>query len=332
MKKLLCHIIIIFMGLFFLPSAKANLHTPAPKIIALGAPAVEILWALGFEQNIIARSSYDVWPPSILQKPEIGNPANPNLELLIKLKPDLIFLDVHFHNLQQKLEKLGFKTISIEAYYKENLFSTIEKIAEIMHSLQGNLKPNVMETAHKLIAKLKEYEQILNTNLDKISTEQRKKGIFLIGINNFFSFAKGSGQSFLQDSGANNLTEDFSTPYPSISREWLILNKPDFMLFTATITSEDKQERLEELEKTWQNYLNLPSLQGLFSLKKNSSSNQCIILNQELSYGLRAYLGNLYLAKHLYPQIFKNINPDLLYQQFIKDYFGITAQLPNIFP
>ena len=289
-----------------------------PRIIALGAPAISILYALGYGDNIIARGSWDNWPPEIINKQDIGNPSNPNLELLLTLKPDVIFLDFHFHDLRYKLERLNFRIIPVHAYYQQYLFETIKNIAKI---LNASLKAEI------LIKRLQGYQSLVQNRLAKVQVEQRKQGIFLVGNNTFFSFAKGSGQFFLEQSGLKNMAHDFSHDYPTISREWLLYHQPDFLLFSTAINQNTAHKRKKYLKQIYNTYQTNSSLKSIKAIKNN-----CIIINQELTYGLNSFIGNIYLAKKLYPHLFEDIDADKIYNDFMLDFFNLKTQGINIYP
>jgi iron complex transport system substrate-binding protein len=69
---------------------KVSLGNPAKRIIALYGAYNEILFAMGLEDRIIARTKADQYPPSIVSMESIGTHMRPNVELVVSLKPDIV--------------------------------------------------------------------------------------------------------------------------------------------------------------------------------------------------------------------------------------------------
>ena len=62
----------------------------APKRIVSTAPSLtELLYALGLGDRIVGVDRFSRYPADALNKPKIGDYANPNLEAIAALRPDL---------------------------------------------------------------------------------------------------------------------------------------------------------------------------------------------------------------------------------------------------
>jgi len=289
------------------------------RIIALGAPAVEIICALGFESNIIARAVWDTWPPAIKKMPHVGDPANPNIELILQLKPDIIFVDGHFSHLEKRLEQCGIQIVSVSAYYAKDLIPSIQKIARILNAERKGLE------LEKHIIYLR---KLISTRIKDIPNENLQKGLSITGHANYFSFSKKSGFSFLEDSGAINIVGDFEHPYPTLSREWLLYSDLDFLHISIDTNAYTPQEMENALKNVWEITRKQGNMSQLNAVKKGN----LFILSQELSYGLRSAIGNIYLAKALHPHLFTDINPNAINAEFTKKYFNMEMQGKRIYP
>ncbi|MDR2502881.1 MAG: ABC transporter substrate-binding protein, partial [Deltaproteobacteria bacterium] len=107
--------------LFFL-SCLSSLASPASpaagyeRIITLGAPAAELVYALGLGEAVLARGDLDLWPPALRALPGVGGASNPNMELILQLRPDLLVADRNFSLLAARLESYGIPTLLFGAY------------------------------------------------------------------------------------------------------------------------------------------------------------------------------------------------------------------------
>lgn len=313
-------LLILNIMLFFIPHTAAFAEQSEKKwrIIALGSPAVEILTALGMEESIIARASWDTWPPFIKKLPHIGNPNNPNLELILRLKPDVILLDRHFGILEEKLKKFSIPFLTIDAYNTQDIIPAVKKIAEYFGREQK---------ARNLIQDLLVLKNITKERIDSIPQHCRKRGIIISGTMVMFSFSQKSGAYVLENSGAVNAAAGFSQPYPIISREWMIKEKPDFIVMITNLEGKSAQQG----KKIYQN--TIKELQKLKILQSDQNSEtMCILFDLPLTFGFRSFIGHIYLAKAIYPKYFLDINPDRLHKEFLQKYFHTENTGEYIYP
>lgn len=111
-----------------------RLAEPASRIIALYGAFNEILADLGREDAILARTSADDTPPSILNKPSIGTHLRPNAELILALKPDLV---LQLGGRPEALETARFleeRGLTVAVFNLENfdrLFSAMKRLGAL---------------------------------------------------------------------------------------------------------------------------------------------------------------------------------------------------------
>ena len=81
------------------------------KIIALSPHSVEMLYAIGAGDRIIATLEYSDYPEAALAIPRIGNFTGIQIEKVVELQPDLIIAWKSGNKAAdlKKLESLGFK-------------------------------------------------------------------------------------------------------------------------------------------------------------------------------------------------------------------------------
>ncbi|MEG0614384.1 MAG: helical backbone metal receptor [Oscillospiraceae bacterium] len=60
------------------------------KVISLSPAVTEIIYELGFGNVVIGRSSYCDYPEEVLKRTDVGSSANPNIDEIIKLAPELV--------------------------------------------------------------------------------------------------------------------------------------------------------------------------------------------------------------------------------------------------
>ncbi|HEY0078277.1 MAG TPA: helical backbone metal receptor [Pyrinomonadaceae bacterium] len=105
-------------------------ETSAPqRIISLSPNTTEILYGVGAFARVVAVSDYCDYPPEAKNLPRIGGWQNINLERVASFKPDLIiFAGAQAPFVQDRLEALGIRTLSVPSRSLEDVFTSIDAI------------------------------------------------------------------------------------------------------------------------------------------------------------------------------------------------------------
>ena len=102
------------------------------RVVSLAPSITEMLFALGLDEQIVGVTEFCDFPTAAKAKSKVGY-ANPNLESLIALRPELIVAPREFHraNVLAKLEELKIPVLLLEATSVENIFSHIHTLGRI---------------------------------------------------------------------------------------------------------------------------------------------------------------------------------------------------------
>jgi iron complex transport system substrate-binding protein len=75
------------------------------RIISLVPATTEMLFAMGAGDRLAGVGNYDRFPPDVARLPRVGGLLDPNVELLLSLKPDLVIVYDTQTDLKQQLER-----------------------------------------------------------------------------------------------------------------------------------------------------------------------------------------------------------------------------------
>ena len=84
---------------------------PPQRIIAYDSAVVEILFALGEGQRVVATHNFVSYPPETEDIPKLGGAFSMSIEQAVALEPDLVFL--FFDQFLPDLERVGLKVLYI---------------------------------------------------------------------------------------------------------------------------------------------------------------------------------------------------------------------------
>ncbi len=147
MKSLLISLLLVITG------CSLCLAAPPRRIVSLAPSVTETLCALGLERNLVGITSYCDRPATLRGKAVIGGPANPSLEAVVALRPDVVVADDEGlgPRLAARLERMGVRTVLFRGSRLAGLPAAVRRLgselgvpdrggrlaAEIARSLRG---------------------------------------------------------------------------------------------------------------------------------------------------------------------------------------------------
>ena len=96
---------------------------PPERIVAFDSAVVEILFAIGAGDRIAATHAFVSYPPETAEIPRVGDAFNMDIEAVVDLEPDLVY--VFFPTFVEDLERAGLK-----ALYIPTLSQNFRKVAD----------------------------------------------------------------------------------------------------------------------------------------------------------------------------------------------------------
>ena len=203
----------------FIDSRNRKLHLlNSPERIIVTSPEVqEILYALKVHDKIIANVKYCDYPEELQNLPRVGDFKNPNIERIVKLKPDLIILTDYIQkDTVFSLSKLKYQVFVVHIKSIDELVYFIETFGRMF---------NKAKKSKKLIKKI--YKE-----LRKIKIPEQKPNIFpIIWDKPLMSAGEGTLiNEIIKKSAGINLAAKAGKGYVLINKEFLIKNKPDYFL------------------------------------------------------------------------------------------------------
>ncbi|MBI2974388.1 MAG: ABC transporter substrate-binding protein [Deltaproteobacteria bacterium] len=216
----------------------SNYRTIEPaRIISLKPNITEILFALGIGDKVIGVTTWCDYPEEVKNLPKVADYININTEKIIALKPDLV-IGSEENSVKKQfavLQNAGIKTLTVPFKSMKDLYSSIEKIAEVVGKKENG-------------AKLSHSMQISIQNT-KIRKHQNTKILILVGHH---PLVAAGPKTFLGDilnlAGAKNIIDTEITPYPTINTEFILAKNPNTII-DLTMGTESSIDLPEILKK-----------------------------------------------------------------------------------
>lgn len=210
--------------------------TEEDVVIASSVAVVQILDALEVPMAGVPTSSYEL-PESVADATRIGNPMEPDLEVIASLEPSVI---VSVNTLSEDLSK-QFETIGAEAFFVD------------LSSYDG-LKESILSLGERFGVEAKAKEIVEGFENREAAIEEKMKGkespnvLIIFGAGS--SFMAASEDTYVGDLvkkvGATNIVTDAPAAFSPIDMEYLADQNPEYILFMAHANPEESMKAFEQ--------------------------------------------------------------------------------------
>ncbi len=214
-----------------------------PQRIVSTAPSLtELLYALGLGDRVVGVDRFSRYPADALNKPKIGDYANPNLEAIAALRPDLVLIPTNPVKLAERLGLLRLKTLEIDQEGIAKLYESFRVVGDAT---------GAREQAAKLTASVRDQLEQIRA---KAAPLKRTRMMFVVGRtpNRLDGLIVVGQASYLNEiialAGGANVFRDAVASYPGVSLEEVLARNPDViidmgdMADTVGVTEQHKRE------------------------------------------------------------------------------------------
>jgi iron complex transport system substrate-binding protein len=194
------------------------------RIVSTSPVITETLFALGLGTRVVGVSTYCHFPQAVERLPKVGTYLKPNVEVIARLKPDLVIVETLPNSVRDQLRSLSLPVVEIETGNLKQNFAAMIAIGKAS---------GVEASARAFVERL---ERDLST-LRRSQTNQPKRSVaFIVGrtpgrLEGLVAVGPGSYLSELIDAaGGRNAFDDATQAYVKISVEAMLRRNPDVII------------------------------------------------------------------------------------------------------
>jgi iron complex transport system substrate-binding protein len=293
-----------------------SVDAPIKSVVSLAGGASEIICALDGGDSLVGRSSNSDFPPYLETVAEVGkNSYSPDIELILELDPDMVIADTMISDVDKKtLEDEGIPVLEEKFIDPSRTIVVMENLGQVL----GNDK-----RAQELVGFIKNYQDLIQDRTASLSSEEIPTVFFeWYGTPYHTVSSVGSYHNFITFAGGFNVASDLgneSNSYPDVSPEWVVEIDPDVILQSEPST---KSYTEDDLAKLREGIISRPELQTVGAVKND----RVCVISGKITTGIRAIVGELYLAKWLHPQLFDDIDPRDVHRELIERFYGLELE------
>lgn len=233
----------------------------APQRIVSTAPSItEIVFALGAGNRLVGVTTYCQFPEAARSLPKIGGFRTPNLETIVALRPDLVFVMKDRPDVVSSLRSLRLRAVSLEHETVSGIFTSIRTVAREL---------SIPDKGEELIRSIRR-----ELDATPRSASPPPKVLFVVGRapGAISDLHVAGGGSYLDElielAGGTNIFKDARLAYPRVSREEVIARNPDVIVdmgHDEMVTEAQKQAAIA-LWRQWP-FLRAVQRRAVFPIK-----------------------------------------------------------------
>ena len=209
-------------------------------LISLSPTKTEIAFALGLEDRLVGVTDFCNYPPAAAEIQKVGGFADPNIEQIVALAPDLVLASSLHQEQVEKLEELSIPVLVLYARNVEEIYQGLEMVGEAT----GN-EAQAAELVQSMQARL----EAVQSRLDEQDPGEPLRVYYEVYSDPLMS-AGGSTiiHQIITLAGGENIFGGVGEDYPVVSAEAILESEPRVILFplyhgTAEFMIEEMQQR-----------------------------------------------------------------------------------------
>ena len=195
---------------------------PPQRVVSLLPSITESICALGACQRLAGVDRYANWPASVQALPRVGGGQDPDVEAILALKPDLVFMAAG-SRAAPRLQALGLRVAQLDTRTQADVRRVLHTLAAML-ALPGG-----------------QAEQTWQSIENAVDEAARGMPAQARGASVFFEVSSGpyaAGESSfigetLQRLGVRNVVGAALGPFPHLNPEYVLEHRPDVLMATS---------------------------------------------------------------------------------------------------
>ncbi len=202
---------------------------PARRVVSLAPSLTELIFDAGWGDRQIARSDACDFPPEAVALPVAGSFGRPNVEWLLREKPDLVVsTDLERPGLAKTLREAGIEYRRLPCESWEQMLDAVRALGEALGDEAG---------ASNWIARAQTRRDVLARRVDAFwEGKERPRVYFEVWSD---PLTTPGHESFVTDlislAGGRSIGAELRDSYAHVSAEWVLSENPDVIVLAYMI-------------------------------------------------------------------------------------------------
>ena len=301
---------------------------PIKRAILLNYYSPEVIRIFGVQDKIVGVASSitkeEIYYPELSKLPSVE--SGEDYEVMLSLNPDFVLIFGRIAGTAEKIaEKLpGIPVVDLTIYKPKTMREDILKLGYIFG--KKDAAEYYFDDFHD------KYIDSIKAQTEKLSEEERPK-VYVEGwqrLSTGRSYGAKSGvQQFIDVCGGSNIFADVPEVMVSMDPEAVIERNPDVIVkyvmgkYAGIEEFGYGADDLSEMKALRESIINRPELANVAAVK----TGRVYIVDYGLAYGLDYPIGVAYWAKWFHPDLFEDLDPQAIHQEWLDRFHCIDYDL-----
>lgn len=193
------------------------------RAVSLAPNLTEIVFAVDAGDKLVGDTSYCDYPEAAQKIQKVGDTLNPNVETIIALKPQVVFVSTA-SQMESFAKTLEAQNIAVFITNPKDLDSIYRSILQIGEVLEKDEKAH--QTVNEMKRRVAETEARTNTAKDvKTFVQIAREPLFTIGKDSFIT-------DLIHRAGGVSVTANVPEGYPKFSKESALALQPEAIILS----------------------------------------------------------------------------------------------------
>lgn len=211
------------------------------RVVSLAPNLTESIFAVGAGDRLVGVTTFCNYPEQAKEIAKIGDTMNPNMESIVALKPDIVFVSTasQIENFTKTLEANGIAVYVTNPQSVEDVIRNLGQLA-IIFDTRKNAEPFVeaLEVRNWEFSQFSLYRDETPAMYEervkppRVFVQISKEPLFTIGKDSFIT-------EVISNAGGKSATSAVASAYPKLSKETASTLNPDVIILSE---SPDNQE------------------------------------------------------------------------------------------
>ena len=300
---------------------------PIERIVVF-SEALETMRSIKATDSVVGLNKYavadDIFFPEFSDYPSVGSVWSPDVEAALALEPDVVFLYATFSvgycdDIQDKLESANpsITVLRFDNYRPGDIY--VDETKKMGYALSK------VEETNEFLDFFQEYTNTIEEQVDALS-EGDKKRVYIECWREWHTATNeaGWGQK-LELAGGYNVFGGEIGNYIDVDAEAVIFEDPEIIVMIEKKTGGYELDAgdtavLEEVRGK------MMSRTGLGHVTAVENGEVYVITNHIIG-GTRNFIGIGYMAKWFYPELFADLDPKAVHQEYLTRFQGLDIDL-----
>jgi iron complex transport system substrate-binding protein len=200
------------------------------RVVSLAPNLTENIFAVGAGDRLVGVTTFCNYPEPAKQIAKIGDTMNPNIETIVALKPDVVFVSTasQIETFMQTLDRNGIAVYVTNPDSLDGVVKNLRQLGELFGT-----SSEADKTANGLTQRIAALDaKLAGVKRVPVFVQISNEPLFTIGKQSFLTAA-------LDKAGAVSVTADVETAYPKLSKETAVVLNPEAIILSD---SEDNRE------------------------------------------------------------------------------------------